>query len=258
MSSSYPLRPEWVMAMTRTAQLAADASLEPQQTVWAMLAALVDGIQAPITPFERLFAVHVCERAAWSLLDVQVRRGLRRASVVHRDYRAVVQIMETTNWAELSASLRRQLPAVSSTPRVVAVRDYLDEHALRRLTLHEVARDVGASVRWISQQFPRQFGVSPYEYVTRRRLAQAIVLLTTTDMKMAAVADAVGFKDKTALFRQFSRMLDTTPGSVRAHRVDVPQLLRRLEDDSSAWPARPIPNRNPSCLTRNSSHSFER
>jgi transcriptional regulator GlxA family with amidase domain len=199
-----------------------------------MLVALVKAIEAPVTPLERLFAVQVCERAAWAVLDAQVHRGLRGASVVHSEYRAVIRIMETTNWTELTASLRRQWPPVSSTPRVVAVRDYLDEHALRRLTLHEVARGVGASVRWISRQFPRQFGVSPHEYVTKRRLAQAIALLTTTDMKMAAVADAVGFKDKTALFRQFSRMLDTTPGNVRANRLDVAQLLRRLEDDSRA------------------------
>jgi AraC-like DNA-binding protein len=181
--------------------------------------------------------VLVCERAAWALLDAQAHRGLRHPSSVQRDFRTVVGIVETTSWTELSACLRRQLPPVRSTPRVVAVRDYLDEHALRRLTLHEVARDVGASVRWISQQFPRQFGFSPYEYVTRRRLAQAIALLTTTDMKMSAVADAVGFKDKTALFRQFARILGTTPGSVRAKRMEVALLLRRLEVHSRACPA---------------------
>jgi AraC-like DNA-binding protein len=237
MPSSLPLRPEWVIEVMRAAQLSASACLDPAQDVWEMLASVVDSIQAPVTPFERLFAPLACERAAWALLDAQVHRGLRRASAVQRDFRAVVSIVETTSWTELSAFLRRQRPPVRSTPRVVAVRDYLDEHALRRLTLHEVARDVGASVRWISQQFPRQFGFSPYEYITRRRLTQAIALLTTTDMKMAAVADAVGFKDKTALFRQFARILGTTPGSVRARRVDVAMLLRRLEVHSRACPA---------------------
>ena len=238
MSSSSLLRPEWVIEITGAAQRSQGPSLDPAQDVWEMLASLVDGIQAPVTPFERLFAVLVCERAAWALLDAQVRRGLRLASAVQRDFRTLASIVETASWLELPALLRRQLPPrARSTPRVVAVRDYLDEHALRRLTLHEVARDVGASVRWISQQFPRQFGFSPYEYVTRRRLTQAIALLTTTDMKMAAVADAVGFKDKTALFRQFARILGTTPGSVRAKGTDVALLLRRLEVHAGARPA---------------------
>src|SRR5688572_26071893 len=237
MSSLPPLRLEWVTEVTRAAQLSAGACRDLEQDVWEMLVSLVDGIQPPVTPCEQLFAVLACERAAWALLDAQVHRGLRRASAAQRDFRTVVSLVETTDWPDLSNSLRRQVPAVRSTPRVVAVRDYLDEHALRRLTLREVARDVGASVRWISQQFPRQFGLSPYEYVTRRRLAQAIALLTTTDMKVAAVADAVGFKDKTALFRQFARILGTTPGHVRAKRVDVAQLLHRLEADSRACPA---------------------
>jgi transcriptional regulator GlxA family with amidase domain len=108
------------------------------------------------------------------------------------------------------------------------VREHLERATGPKPTLDSIARSVGCPVRRVTDAFRQRFGVSVHAYLTRRRLTEAVRLLTQTDMKVWVVAASVGFRDKTALHRQFRRAFQTTPQSVRGRPQRGELLLERL------------------------------
>jgi transcriptional regulator GlxA family with amidase domain len=71
------------------------------------------------------------------------------------------------------------------------------------------------------ETFRREFGTSPSEYLKRRQIDAAVLLLTKTDLPLARVGSAAGFGSQRTLLREFQRRLGTTPARVRSERENV-------------------------------------
>jgi AraC-like DNA-binding protein len=61
----------------------------------------------------------------------------------------------------------------------------------------------------------KTIGMSPMQYVTYYRLSKAKRLLSTTDVKISAIAKEVGIEDVTYFSRLFKRMEGMTPQEYR-------------------------------------------
>jgi AraC-like DNA-binding protein len=217
----------------RATHLAHAAALNPATTVWDFLSDLTSRSEPPHGLVERLHAVHLIERAAWEFIATQVAAGFQTHAAGYIDYARVLAIVESSEWSALSTAIRDSPHEYLQPPLAVRVRSYVDAHASERVTLHDIARTLGVSVRRLTDAFRRHFGTGVHRYLARRRLRVAIALLLTTDMKVSAVATTVGYRDQTAMFRQFSRVLGTTPRSVRAQRERAVALMTLLETDAA-------------------------
>lgn len=67
----------------------------------------------------------------------------------------------------------------------------------------------------LNRLFRAAQGVSPREFVIRKRVEQARLLLAETDMSLQMVADALGYADVYFFTRQFSRLAGMPPGRYR-------------------------------------------
>ncbi len=67
----------------------------------------------------------------------------------------------------------------------------------------------------LNRLFRASQGVSPREFVIRKRVEQARLLLVETDMSLQMVADALGYTDVYFFTRQFSRLAGMPPGRYR-------------------------------------------
>jgi AraC family transcriptional regulator len=121
-----------------------------------------------------------------------------------------------------------------SPPAARRARERLSAHTLRRLRDHVescIAEDLDvttmANVAALSPaHFARAFaatvGMTPYQYVTTRRLARAHELLARTDRSALAIALEVGFKTASHFTARFRREFGVTPREIRpdARRPD--------------------------------------
>jgi AraC family transcriptional regulator len=94
--------------------------------------------------------------------------------------------------------------------------EYVDTNLARDIGLNELAGLVGLSRFHFARAFKRTVQESPYQYLLHRRIERAQALLKSTDMSVAEVAVAVGFRNTTRFIRAFRRTSGRTPGAYRS------------------------------------------
>jgi AraC-like DNA-binding protein len=100
-------------------------------------------------------------------------------------------------------------PANASTAD--ELRGLIDTRFRESVTLREASDALHAHPAHLVRAFSRQFGISPHQYMTSRRVDLARRLLLDGMPPSLAAAEA-GFYDQSHLSRHFSHVLGTTPG----------------------------------------------
>lgn len=105
-------------------------------------------------------------------------------------------------------SERSDLRPPAACPRHIrTLRLILDDPEALTLSVSELARRIGVSERTLAKGTRRFLGVTPYEYLTRRRMGHARTLLERREFPVARVAALVGYGHPgrfAAAFRAFS------------------------------------------------------
>ena len=85
-----------------------------------------------------------------------------------------------------------------------------------RLSVEEVAQQLGASVSNLRQSFQKEYKQSPITCRTRLRIEKALRLLHTSTLKLEAIAELCGFDSSSHLSRHIKAFTGQYPGGVRA------------------------------------------
>jgi AraC family transcriptional regulator len=93
--------------------------------------------------------------------------------------------------------------------------DYIDVNLDAELGLAELAATVGLSQHYFSAVFKNSFGVSPYQFVIRRRVERAKLLLATGRVPIAEIATMLGFSSQSHFTTAFRKATGYTPRSYR-------------------------------------------
>ncbi len=96
----------------------------------------------------------------------------------------------------------------------------LHEQPGRQWTVEELARCAATSRSVLDERFRTFLGQPPMRYLTEWRMQIAAGLLRDTSAKLAAIADAVGYRSEEAFARAFQRHLGLSPGQWRS-RPDI-------------------------------------
>jgi len=107
------------------------------------------------------------------------------------------------------------LSAQTTTSRFGALLEWIEGHLSADLTVDAMADHCAMSPRNFSRAFGADIGMPPINYVTRRRLEHARLLLEETDMALAVVAKTTGFLSSERLTRAFRAAWRTSPGQYR-------------------------------------------
>jgi len=83
------------------------------------------------------------------------------------------------------------------------------------LTRQAIADSVGVSKDYLGRMFHEELGFSIWEYLLRYRVMRARVLLRSTDMSIAEIAERVGFPDAAYFSRIFRQRTGCTPREFR-------------------------------------------
>jgi AraC-like DNA-binding protein len=92
---------------------------------------------------------------------------------------------------------------------------FIDENLDRPLLLQELAAHAHLSTTYFSDLFAAAVGLRPIEYLNRRRVARAQVLLVTTDWPVKRIASSTGFGSTAYFCRAFKQHCGRTPTNYR-------------------------------------------
>jgi AraC family transcriptional regulator len=94
------------------------------------------------------------------------------------------------------------------------VKGYIEGHLHEPLSLSELAKNGGFSVFYFARRFKQYTGLSPKQYVLRKRLERAYTLLRQGQTTVSEVAYQTGFTDQSHLVRYFKKCWGQTPKEV--------------------------------------------
>lgn len=98
----------------------------------------------------------------------------------------------------------------------------IHERFHERLTVPQIAREVGRSQNHLARLFRARFGVTISHRIVERRIEHARYLLEATDLPIWRVAERVGIPDPHHFNKTVRHLLGSSPSAIRAGAGRVP------------------------------------
>ena len=95
--------------------------------------------------------------------------------------------------------------------KMLAARNYIDEHFISIENIEEVARASSVSEYHFFRLFRQLFNESPYQYITRKKLNPALQLLKDKGFSLTDIAVACGFADLSSFSKSFKKQFGVSP-----------------------------------------------
>jgi transcriptional regulator GlxA family with amidase domain len=109
--------------------------------------------------------------------------------------------------------------------RLLRARDRMDGASHEEWPVSRLARVSGVSEAHFARSFKEAFGVPPHRYLLTRRIERASALLRDTDLPIAEIAFATGWKSLGTFGRTFRDITGASPGELRAREKAIPHDL---------------------------------
>lgn len=106
------------------------------------------------------------------------------------------------------------------TKPIREVKNYIDRHYEQTLTIETLSNICYLSPSYLSRAFRSQVGMSPRQYLTKKRLQEARRLICSTQIPIQDVAMCTGFGDVNSFIQQFKNSYGDTPKQYRRNNEE--------------------------------------
>jgi AraC family transcriptional regulator len=172
-----------------------------------------DSLVSPVLRFLRHHAVTAYENLQWR--DEQLRFLAQRLAA--KQARIAERI---AGIGAARASTRQEI-----YHRVGLATDFIHSNYTRPITLAAIARAVSSSPHHILRMFRQVHGLTPREFLQRKRVGAAVRLLTSGSLSLDEIAGRVGFEDRSTLARRMRRHCGVAPSGLRDRHMSIPSLI---------------------------------
>jgi AraC family transcriptional regulator len=118
---------------------------------------------------------------------------------------------------------------MSALDTILLALDYIEAHLQSPIAVADMAAAVGYSVYHFCRTFNQVTHHTPYDYLVRRRMAEAAGILLETDRRAIDVALDYGYNSPETFSRAFRRVYGLSPRQARrAGRIDSWRRMPRL------------------------------
>ena len=105
--------------------------------------------------------------------------------------------------------------ATKSQYFVQQAKRYIDYSLNKRLTVADVAQELAINDRYLYNLFMKYEGISPKEYILRRKVDAAVDLLNNTSLSVQEISQAVGISDIYSFSKLFKTRMGVSPSKYR-------------------------------------------
>ena len=116
----------------------------------------------------------------------------------------------------MSQFIKEAKPRIwTSDERMKRVLRHIHEHISDEIDVKELADVASVTKTYFIRLFKQEFGLSPIQYINRKKVERAQLLLFTTDSSVKEVAYKLGFSDHSYFIRLFRKVAGITPQEYR-------------------------------------------
>jgi AraC family transcriptional activator of mtrCDE len=157
-----------------------------------------------------------------SLLDLMMAELTRRepgfyVAINHLASLLFVQVLrQQIHNGEVDTGLLAALFDEKISKALGAIHNHPDQH----WTLDSLAGKSAMGRSSFAQKFNALAGIPPMQYLTKWRMREAQILLKTTKLSIAHIAERCGYDSETAFRKAFKKTIGTPPGQTRRPRPD--------------------------------------
>ena len=94
--------------------------------------------------------------------------------------------------------------------------DYIDTHFSQPLTLESLSSQFALSKSTFSLLFPQFTGMTLKQYINKKRIEHAALLVQSTELTLAEIANLTGYDEFSTFYRNFKRIIGVSPSEYRA------------------------------------------
>ena len=133
-------------------------------------------------------------------------------------YSSLLSIVREYDYVDLSEDYSYLQGTIKSMRTAL---DYIDSNLFdAELSLNDIAARVQMSPTYFSSTFKKMNSVSPWEYITVKRVEKAVELLKTTDLTKLDIAQRCGFSSSSNFYKIFSKVTGKTPSQICKQAAD--------------------------------------
>ncbi len=128
-------------------------------------------------------------------------------------FSALVYILRAYDCSGGESSFSKNL---SLLPNLKDAIFYIDQHLDKNITLKEISDVACMSPTYFSAVFKKFNGISPWEYITIKRVEAAIEMIKSTNMTKLEIAEKCGFSSSSNFYKAFFAVTGKKPGDYAA------------------------------------------
>ena len=142
--------------------------------------------------------------------------GYEAASLLHRMIQGCPPPDSPVLIPPLEVVSRRSTDVLAiPDPKITSAIQYIREHALEKLPIAKILRDLDISRGTLENWFSRYLGHSVTADILLIRIKRVQELLLSTDQSLETISHLCGFMHVESMFRAFKRLVKMSPGEYR-------------------------------------------
>ncbi len=145
------------------------------------------------------------KETAYNLSDIYIRQADKANSIeeINRIHRQVVMDF-TIRMSNLHYKKKYSKPTMKCF-------DYVHNHLNEKITISDIADELGLTVPYISKIFHTQTGVTLTEYILSKKIDSACQMLKYTEYSASDISNFLGFSSHSHFIQSFKKIIGMTP-----------------------------------------------
>lgn len=131
-------------------------------------------------------------------------------------YKALLSLLRNYGYVRKDAN---RMPSDRMLSQLSSAMNYINDHLSEELSLETIARKATMSRSYFSTIFKKFNGISPWEYITIKRVEMAIELLNNTQMSKLEIAEKCGFGSSANFYKAFAKVTGKAPKDYAAKKA---------------------------------------
>ena len=138
-----------------------------------------------------------------------------RIKIKYTLFSALIHIIRSYDYVNKTNSYSYEY---GQSQKIKEAMSYIDNNIGNKLSLKEIASTVCMAETYFSSVFKKFNGISPWEYITIKRVEKAIDLIKNTNMSKLEIAEKCGFSSSSNFYKAFFNITGKKPSDYASSR----------------------------------------